>query len=1628
MSSTESYSFQLVQRLRFKMNPIKYLTGISLGLVILSGCTNGNPVIKSLGIFDAKLEPIEITIPVGSTIQVAQFNQSFKLIGICPKTIEGFEYSMDAKTFSRAKSEDVIVNSRCNTDGHFELQINNLRTLTQSLAVPNPTIQSADALAISIRGFAKNGQTEKRTITFTTVAGSSPIATGTQLGITSNIESSLGLINGSFNPNLGVQLNWTSSLSASPEVFAEISSDGGGTWIPIAKGENNGKLTISPEIAKDYLLNGTSLRLSEQSGGKKVIAITPTLKTITSNPAMPSALDLSTPSTNPNTFTSISLSVTSLAKSDETVAIYKESDCKTLLAAKASSGSGLDTLKINGLSADGNYGYYAQVIDGAGNRSPCSSANLVYGLDRTLPIVTGLTDDYNPTNSKTWTWACTDANSPCTYRYVIRTTTTTTPFSGDSAAFSNTTTATQAGGETIYYLYVQAKDKAGNLSNTIQVQAELNSSAPGIAFSSPSKTVVKSSTSFYYDITYSNIKTGSITLAASDVTFNYTGTSNSCTISSIDTTGSTTRRVNITGCSGNGTVAIKIGAGTAKSPSNVSAGASGFSGTTTIDNTIPSFTIGSASKTAANASTNVTFSISLSEAATVNLTTSHILFSGTATAGCTAVVTNGTTSTPTVQISGCNGNGTVQFLIESGAATDAAGNTSLASSNSATINIDNTAPTLSIGSASPTAGNSSTSFVYTVAYSGATTIALTPALISFSGTATSGCSALVSGSGTTSRTVTISGCTGNGTMAFSILGASATDAANNSAGASSSSTNAIVDNTPPNLSWGAITPTAGTSTTTFIFNLSYSDYTTVNLLNFHVSAVTSGSVSGCTSPSISGGGTGVPSISISGCTGEGTLKLQISSGSAMDLVGNLAPALGLSSAVTIDNTGPAISLSAPSVSSANTSTNIVYTATVSNAASFNLLASDILFSGAGSTDCAASISGLSLTSATITVTGCSGNGAMHINIKAGVAKDSLNNSSAATPISSQVTIDNEGPSVALSSGSPASGSSSAHFQFTASVTGSVSVTLTNADVSLQGATAGCAVTITNGNTTTPTLSISGCSGDGSLQIRINAGIALDALSNPSTASSWSTSVTVINTALSIGYDTGYTRLEYKDGSGVSYWNSSLNLFAADLGSSVSIYGYKALSLIDHYEVAVGSSTGANNISPWTTAGTSFSASLNLASALPGHEYYAGIKALDSQGGSSSVLSNTPLFIKYASDGSLSEPATSKSGSTIKVSSDGLRMMIGDPVAEKVLIYQRNSGSRSHWTLRTTLTASADGVTSASNDSSYGHSLAILKVAAEKYLYLIGAPRARSTTSGGATYGGRVISHFETGGSVGAKLQWVRAKDINNESYENYDDDNFGKSMTLWNDGTTDYLLIGAPGMDCMSISGNNCGSTVTDGGAIYAMSISCPSSTCSATSLTGVQKYTEATPGVNNKYGEILQASASTYIVGTGAAGSGSLYAHTALGNSVSSIASGLTITSQGQVDICESEVTKGRPLVAYLDATGGVHLGKYIGSSFVWKTGLDSGWTSVALYSDTNLAVSDHQGISIALGDASASARAVVGLVDWNQTSGYSVKQDLAPFATGMSSSDQFGKAIVIFDSYISVGAPNSNKTYNFY
>ncbi|MGE5086936.1 MAG: Ig-like domain-containing protein [Bacillota bacterium] len=121
-------------------------------------------------------------------------------------------------------------------------------------------------------------------------------------------------------------------------------------------------------------------------------------------------------------------------------------------------------------------------------------------------------------------------------------------------------------------------------------------------------------------------------------------------------------------------------------------------------------------------------------------------------------------------------------------------------SNTLSFTSDRTGPSISIGAPSATAVNSAGSITFVVTYTGADLISLGSADVTLTASGGMSCSVGISTTGSTSATVTLTSCTGDGSITnIAIAAGSSSDNAGNVSGAASRATSISVDNTAPSV-------------------------------------------------------------------------------------------------------------------------------------------------------------------------------------------------------------------------------------------------------------------------------------------------------------------------------------------------------------------------------------------------------------------------------------------------------------------------------------------------------------------------------------------------------------------------------------------------------------------------------------------------------------------------------------------------------------------------------------------------------------------------------------------------------------------------------------------------------------
>ena len=583
-------------------------------------------------------------------------------------------------------------------------------------------------------------------------------------------------------------------------------------------------------------------------------------------------------------------------------------------ASVAVSGSETTTRTVTFTSAtgDGEIGFSIQpgtAVDLAGNVAGAGGPSQSFTVDNTPPGVQlgtpspDITRNGPVSSVVTYQDAASISLSPA--NVTLQTTGTASASVGVTGSGTGQRTVTfssVAGNGTIAYSIgaSTAQDAAGNPAGAAGPSASftVDNTAPGISIGPPSSTIT-SRGPVTYTVTYTDADT--ISLAPADITLVRTGTANG--VVAVGGSGNGQRTVTVQNIVGIGAIAIGIAAGSAHDLAGNPAPAAGPSASFEVNNEAISVSIGAPS---AYITTHgpVTYPITYDNARSVSLSNDDITLNTTDTAHGTAVVSDSGVASHTVSISGITGNGTISISIAAGTGLDDLGDPAPGAGPSAAFTVDNTPPTISLGSPSVTLTRTGP-VAFQVQYGGSSSVTLQNANVTINKTGTANAAVGVSGSGTSARTVTLSDVTGDGTLGITILSGTAVDEAGNLAPLAGPSAVVTVDNTSPVVTISGPTPGL-TKAGPAAWTLDFGDAESVLLSPAHLTLVKTGNANAV--PVITGSGAGSRTVTLYNATGNGTIALSVAADSAQDAAGNSALAAGPSVPVTIDNMPPVIAM------------------------------------------------------------------------------------------------------------------------------------------------------------------------------------------------------------------------------------------------------------------------------------------------------------------------------------------------------------------------------------------------------------------------------------------------------------------------------------------------------------------------------------------------------------------------------------------------------------------------------------------------------------------------------------------------------------------------------------------------
>ncbi|MEO1401710.1 MAG: Ig-like domain-containing protein [Cyanobacteria bacterium J06635_1] len=837
------------------------------------------------------------------------------------------------------------------------------------------------------------------------------------------------------------------------------SVSGSGTSYTVTVNSLSGEGTLGLNLVDDdSIVNGNSVALggagTSGTGDGSFTGGTYTIDTTV--PAAPSTPDLAatsdTGSANTDNITaSTTPALTGTAEANSTVTVT--SDVDGVIGSAIANGSGNWAIVASTLAA-GGHSITATATDSFGNVSTASGA-LSITVDTAAPTVA--ISSTAPTSTNASPIPVTITFSEAVTDFVIGDVTvgngTASNFAtSDNQTFTLDVTPTGDGTVTVDVAANVAQDTAGN-QNTAATQFSISSDRTAPTLTSFVRQTPTDSTtnadSLVFLTTFSedvqNVDTADFTVNGSTT----------ATVTNVSQTSASTYEVTLSGgdlASFNGTVGLNLAGGQniTDDPGNaLPAGEPTTDETYTVDNTSPTVSLTSAAADPINSTFGVTATFS---EATADFTDTDILVTNGSVSNFSG---SGTTYTFDVTPAA---DGAVDVDIAASVATDAAGNANTAAT-TLSRTFDATAPTVSLTSTAANPINSA--FSVTATFNEITTD-FTATDISV----TNGSVSNFSGAGTT-YTFDVTPAA-DGTVDVDIAGGVATDAAGNNNTAATTLSRTF-DATAPTVSLtsAAADPVNSTFSVTATFSEATSDFTDADI------SVTNGSVS-----NFSGSGT-TYTFDITP-TADGSVDVDIAGGVATDAAGN-SNTTATTLSRTFDATAPTVSLTSPAADPINS--------TFSVTATFNEATTDFTATDISVTNGSVSNFSGSGTTYTFDVTPTA-DGAVDIDIAAGVATDAAGNSNTAATTLSR-TFDATAPTVSLTSA--AVNPINSTFSVTATFN-EITTDFTDADISVTNGS----VSNFSGSGTTYTFDVTPAA-DGTVDVNVAGGVATDAAGNSNTA-------------------------------------------------------------------------------------------------------------------------------------------------------------------------------------------------------------------------------------------------------------------------------------------------------------------------------------------------------------------------------------------------------------------------------------------------------------------------------------------------------------------------------------------------
>ena len=622
-------------------------------------------------------------------------------------------------------------------------------------------------------------------------------------------------------------------------------------------------------------------------------------------------------------------------------------------------------------------------------------------------------------------------------------------------------------------------------------------------------------TNVAFDVEFPEAVSG---LTLSDFVIDQSSTATCSSFTNLVSVSPTKYTVVASGCS-EGALTVKLPSGSTTEVVGGEANFESVSASTVIDRTAANVSI--TAPTSPSNSSTLNFSVVTNEALKAGvLTASDFTVTG---AGCTVGAITAPTSPAVspynVAVTGCATNQTVGLTLKSGMVEDLAGNLSPASALvSSNVVTDYQAPTGTW--VTPTLATTNLPTLY---YTMLMTEPIAPSSLAAAdfvnaGTAT-GCVFVPTTAGQT-ITLAVTGCSA-GTVIPRLAANALTDLAGNTGPAAAITGPTVTrDVTVPTATIVASPTTTPSMATVLNYNVTFSKAVSgLTASDF----TNSGTATGCIFvPTLSNDGL-TATLSASFCT-DGTVIPTLAAGSVVDAAGNAAPAAATNgTAITLDRTPLAFTAATTTAAALTNATSIVYNLTTTEAWA-NLSAADFVNAGTA-TGCTFVLTGLTATTLTATVTGCSTTGTLKPVVTALSLTDVVGNlSPVAAYALPELTLDRVAPVVVAGDFPDENVATFAPLTYTYTFSEPIAdASLTAADFSNVGAATtatGCVYApVVAANHLSATVTVTGCS-EGNIKLRLAANALTDLAGNTGPAAAIDSPVTaLINTAPRVTFTT-----------------------------------------------------------------------------------------------------------------------------------------------------------------------------------------------------------------------------------------------------------------------------------------------------------------------------------------------------------------------------------------------------------------------------------------------------------------------------------------------------------------------------